>query len=485
MPSPGFPEEIWDRIFSWLAFGGGDDNAAALARLCRTSRRFRRIAEPVLYRNVRVATDLARALLLLRTLARREDLARGIRRLSCGTSSSKTAGSDSGGHGGLEGRQEQQQLLLLLLRESQGWLTLPGGFEEAVRAAVGAGEAGGAALSLLLSMASGVGVLEVSFPPEGVGISPGFGLFRGPGGCWARPSEVAGRSNWELGSPGPPPGGEVTSVTEPGGVSGAELHCFPCLREVRLRYSGASHVPSVSEIEDVLLHPGVQQLHLSVFSWCQDDVVEMKWQGCTSGVKHLEMVDCFVDAPGLLDMLTRCSRVERLSIHFHDDFWTECDVNLDAMGHILRQHARGIKSLDLLLDTSNHFAGHQDPVQGRLGSLQELHELEYLAASLSVLIGMPGGENQLGHGEPHISLVEILPDSLRKLHIYGFAGLFEANTGDEVYTMIMGGSLPRLAEVRIDEADANALEIDCPGFTKEICAGHDGQDCVILRKQSS
>lgn len=153
--------------------------------------------------------------------------------------------------------------------------------------------------------------------------------------------------------------------------------CLPHLTEVRLKRSPYHRENfDMVELEPLLLHPTLKILRVSKFECKERHVSKLKWPDRVSKLETLELRRCILDMTGMKNILTRCSNVRQLAIHFDPEPALDqaTTFNLTVFGQMLRELARDLIELDL---NTVKYREH-GLIQGEIESLRELDSLRCL-----------------------------------------------------------------------------------------------------------
>ncbi|VUC25892.1 unnamed protein product [Clonostachys rosea] len=229
------------------------------------------------------------------------------------------------------------------------------------------------------------------------------------------------------------------------------------LKEVRFRHDFGNGFDSVSEIEGVLLHPGIETLRLFAFTWAKEDVNVMRWSNIPSTLTSLQMKASIVDAAGLKDILSRCRQLRSLhivlaTISRMDSQDDGDDIDLGKMGAVLRKYGQHIETFDF---ESEGFRGYFAP-DGHLGSLKSLTGLRQLKVSGEDLDDFPrGGDDELA-----ASLRNALPPQLESIHIRASEG----RDCDGIPRALLTDKY--FSALRTVEVESSDDDLVVPGWTK-------------------
>ncbi|CAH0042773.1 unnamed protein product [Clonostachys rhizophaga] len=239
-------------------------------------------------------------------------------------------------------------------------------------------------------------------------------------------------------------------------------HPFAQLREVRFRHDFGNGFDSASEIEGVLLHPGIETLRLFAFTWAKEDVKRMHWSHIPSSLTSLQMKSSIVDAAGLKDILSRCRQLRSLHIVLAvigrmDSDEQADDIDFNKIGAVLRKYGQRLETFDFETEGFRGYFGHD----GHLGSLKNLKALRKLKLrSEDLEEDFPQGDE----GELAASLRNVLPPRLESIYIRGSAvpggdGVPRALLTDKFFTA--------LRTVEVEDFDtSNPKDLIVPGWRK-------------------
>jgi hypothetical protein len=200
---------------------------------------------------------------------------------------------------------------------------------------------------------------------------------------------------------------------------GTDNKSFPCfgsprLRELRLKYCGNEGAEQITQLEPILLHPGITILRLLGVNWLGETAKELQWSEIPSNVRVLELRDCLFDSPGIDNVLRRFPKLESLTIRHGDvrralQTQGDWDVKLDEIGQSIRTYGQNL--VQLSIHTEDHAWS-----QELLGSLQSLHSLRHLRVLKDALTGRSTLAKMPKPGT--FNLWEVLPRSLMTLYLY-------------------------------------------------------------------
>ncbi|KAF4460542.1 hypothetical protein FALBO_12675 [Fusarium albosuccineum] len=193
------------------------------------------------------------------------------------------------------------------------------------------------------------------------------------------------------------------------------------LEEVRIRYADASDFSiSIADLEPALIHPRLKTLRLYGFNWLKGEIKMMKFPDEPWNLEYLEVKESLFDHNSLKSILTHCKSLKGLSMEmascqrdfaYEEGLW---NLDLARFGDVLRELSQDLETLDLdiLGGTAN------SECKRRLGSLAQLKSLRHLGIHVGDLVPWQGGVG------PDTILAGVLPESLQSVHLYWDANLF-------------------------------------------------------------
>ncbi|CAH0047018.1 unnamed protein product [Clonostachys solani] len=196
---------------------------------------------------------------------------------------------------------------------------------------------------------------------------------------------------------------------------------LPCLKELYVDQADDEYwtIPLLEFLEK----PGLSIFHLNHARSLTTLFVPQPLEGPLSSVHDLKLSDCYMESQSLENILRSCPRLQVLSVHvaeiewaeqffrqWHPDiFWT---INLKHIGQALRDFGGNL--IDLHLDFSNFKMAR--PITSRIGSLCSMSKLRHLQCYRNdLIIAQELGEEQ---EENTLPLDSVLPPSIVTLSIH-------------------------------------------------------------------
>ncbi|KAF2443697.1 hypothetical protein P171DRAFT_486417 [Karstenula rhodostoma CBS 690.94] len=238
-------------------------------------------------------------------------------------------------------------------------------------------------------------------------------------------------------------------------------NALPRLKELRIRHGDCEDGSiSISDIEAVLLHPGLERLYLLGFDWSSFGLRKARWPlHPNPTLQILDLRDCLVDTQGLRNILERFESLHTLHIILGDsrrenpsfDMIEDTrDVSLTDIGAVLRKHARNLVSFEL------HTTGYRQcsGVEGRLRSLKEMTSLRHLKI---VEHDLRVRRTRYGVSTKYdtLPLEDVLPAGLETLYLHYDDCYFGPCAPDTHLFEILGrmlrsGKVPELREIKVE-----------------------------------
>ncbi|KAI3577420.1 hypothetical protein IWW34DRAFT_821601 [Fusarium oxysporum f. sp. albedinis] len=255
------------------------------------------------------------------------------------------------------------------------------------------------------------------------------------------------------------------------GISKATFanYCFPNLTDVRIRaVVGEKDIQSAWVIEDLIFNPSLKILRTFGTAWYGEELSCFKWPAHKNyNLEYLDLMETYIDAEGLMTVLTRCPNLTGIAIRLPDEYRklldqyetedsenADCIINLDDFGNVLRKFGQNLEEVDFNTFFYDSYSADylcRSPISGIIGSLRELKSLRHLKLSKEALIG--GSESLL-------RLSDVLPESIGTLYlhcgkVYELEDWVEFERElykQEVYKLLLDG-MPNLREIRMERYD--------------------------------
>lgn len=457
------PNEVLHQIFAeledrlplerWHMYGAHLDHqgSATLRNLCLVCRQFRHIAQPLLYRTVITeGRDSARTVetLLLRTFVEDPHLGEQVRTVSLTDNADHSAKMDVLGEAA---RKE-------IIRSAWKSLSLPPSLKRYMKENH--------------HMSCGFAALIIAYMPlvqvvdcttEGLAV-PFYWLLSTRTDMRRPVCPIDPRSiffNYE----------DEDGGIEDQGISKATFanYSFPNLTDVRIRaVVGEKDIQSAWVIEDLIFNPSLKILRTFGTAWYGEELSCFKWPAHKNyNLEYLDLMETYIDAEGLMTVLTRCPNLTGIAIRLPDEYRkllyqyetedsenADCIINLDDFGNVLRKFGQNLEEVDFNTFFYDSYSADylcRSPISGIIGSLRELKSLRHLKLSKEALIG--GSESLL-------RLSDVLPESIETLYlhcgkVYELEDWVEFERElykQEVYKLLLDG-MPNLREIRMERYD--------------------------------
>ncbi|KAM5387333.1 hypothetical protein ACJA88_001685 [Fusarium oxysporum] len=255
------------------------------------------------------------------------------------------------------------------------------------------------------------------------------------------------------------------------GISKATFanYCFPNLTDVRIRaVVGEKDTQSAWVIEDLIFNPSLKILRTFGTAWYGEELSCFEWSAHKNyNLEYLDLMETYIDAEGLMTVLTRCPNLTGIAIRLPDEYRklldqyetedsenADCIINLDDFGNVLRKFGQNLEEVDFNTFFYDSYSADylcRSPISGIIGSLRELKSLRHLKLSKEALIG--GSESLL-------RLSDVLPESIETLYlhcgkVYELEDWVEFERQlykQEVYKLLLDG-MPNLREIRMERYD--------------------------------
>ncbi|KAF4338493.1 hypothetical protein FBEOM_7638 [Fusarium beomiforme] len=234
---------------------------------------------------------------------------------------------------------------------------------------------------------------------------------------------------------------------------------FQGLETVALRAEGMrQRMPMrLTTCRGLLRHPNMKNLTLGGFIWHNDDFKNLGPSNVPSNLTRLELDDCVLESHSLKYILERCKSLHHLTMTFSiDQYCRITSYYLDAFGAVLREFGENLIELTILIKGEGEICVFRP---GCVGSLRELAALRHLSIGRLNFVG-PRHEG----GEQKVALQDALPRSLETLTIIeseatvlrweGTRGVNFEQTDEQILDMlILSQHLPNLKQVHVKLPD--------------------------------
>ncbi|KAJ4268905.1 hypothetical protein NW762_002976 [Fusarium torreyae] len=478
------PDEIWQQIFAeledhmplkdWILYGSHlqHKGPAALRNLSLVSRRFQRIAQPLLYRTIllegRSEREGISQGLLLRTLVEDPQFGKQVRVASFNDCSAFTWNLDNSYKDLVEGGMKK--LTLKALRA----LDLPPALKRHLRASFASYKVSFAALHV--AFMPRLQFLDCTLTDDRSRlpwiVSGSLGLEKENLENMRSDSDTDYESDHEDGSDNDKQ--QLQSIPKDTFAN----YGLPHLTEVRLRSQiSDSGVTPAWVIEPILLHPTLKSMRTLGIDWSVSEIHNLKWPNHRSNLEYLDLKESVVDHAGLESVLTRCPKLRGLSIQLVDggrEHWPDYDdwtVDLELFRRALQEYGRCLEEFDLLINGYNSMHPIDDGRIARLGPLRELSNLRHLKVTMAELLDDP----TLLDEEEHLTFSEALPLSLETLYLHWDDRYFSAEyykirrqgINEEAHNFLLENKLPNLREITFERCyNESEKEIEWPDELK-------------------
>ncbi|KAH8655425.1 hypothetical protein BX600DRAFT_469610 [Xylariales sp. PMI_506] len=449
------PNETWLHIFA------SDVDPSTLAKLCRVSKRCHQIAQPLLYQRLALRFGAKNRTLVIRTLCERPDLAKLVR------------------FADVEDSADPRDDILAAIQSAPALPdslknSLPGPSEDDDdgafnRVALPPSMEAHAWAAVALALLPDLEELDMSVPFEKELIKTVFRLI----------------------PPAPPTGaGEGRAPAEEGDNGMLSVGHFSKLRKISLRHYDTEYATCMWEIPEVFGHPTVEVFHGFATDWCDESMPE---DSTFSSMRLVNMRDVvlkysLIDQRGLGILLTVCPNLRSLEIRWGSATVGDCELDLVALGDVLRSHGSGLEKLKL--DPSESFAYEYERPSEGLGSLKNLRKLKDLWILHDVLVGEiesdeedeeedDDDDNSTGAGggaSQGLQLAQLLPKSLEVLSLNRCHG--SSRDLERQVRRLMGDGYPNLRSMRIEHKSLVFVPEDLENLGWEASEGA----CTILKK---
>ncbi|KAI8654117.1 F-box domain-containing protein [Fusarium sp. Ph1] len=141
------------------------------------------------------------------------------------------------------------------------------------------------------------------------------------------------------------------------------------LQELRITVALEQTCEYIDYFESILLHPTLRTLKLSGIEWTEERTMDMEWPDYPCNLRELNLDRCIVDASAMREVLSRCTKLEILTIAAGSydaagqPHYRKWKVDFYEFGDALRELGQNLVKFELdtyLLITKNNFIGKED-----------------------------------------------------------------------------------------------------------------------------
>lgn len=472
-------DEVWSNVFEALHYslevsdfvrrgywGGAElEGLTALSRLCRTSSRFRRLAQPALYRTLPAGHWKIRDSLAA-TLRRHSQLAQYVVNIDLG-----------------DGMLSRDEFAALVSPPSLGviqqypWIpeTCRPQLQDPSDASDYSAQLADAWFTVYVSVLPNLELLELTMRN---GCRLLLSLVR----------EVAKQNAWQLSLDAQDANAQgsqsqsVETLETDSTLMRPNLSSRPLsrLEELRVTYYDTEYALQLAPIQDLFLLP-----QLTTF---RGYAVDLDTTFTTVGnnnvsphskLRHVYLEASLADADGIRNLLRACPCLETLSIHWGDATIGVSMLDFELIGNALRECGTNLETFDL--DCRSCLAYTSGDWSGKIGDIQSLERLKNLSLPQDVLLGSEDellkmdnvGDDSDSDGEEaefdleSVSLEPLLPDSLETLRLYScFDDKQWVQSG--IQGVLVTERLAQLKRLQLDIEATLSLNVDEAGWQRNI-----------------
>ncbi|KAJ3548448.1 hypothetical protein NM208_g995 [Fusarium decemcellulare] len=233
------------------------------------------------------------------------------------------------------------------------------------------------------------------------------------------------------------------------------------LEEVRIRLADLSAFPiSIDDLEPALLHPRLKKLRLYGDMWLKNNIQKLKLPDEPWNLEYLEVKESLFTHSSLKSILTHCKSLKSLSMEmasFQKDSQDDegpWHLDLVRFGDVLRELGQDLETLDLDI-----LGGTNSECKRRLGSLAQLKSLRHLGIHVGILVPWQDGVG------PDTILAGVLPESLQSVHLRWDANLYYDNVAKRyrdrvdlaLVQFLTGNQFPNMRRITIERSESKRM----------------------------
>ncbi|KAK4504267.1 hypothetical protein PRZ48_005183 [Zasmidium cellare] len=194
------------------------------------------------------------------------------------------------------------------------------------------------------------------------------------------------------------------------------------LKELRMRHWDTENAFDISEAMPFWTFPSVNMFRGDMIDCTTAEGLAGAPALKENNIRELDLDNALIEADGLREILSRCPKLESLSIAWGSASVGDCVVNHQQLGQVLRDLPHLSKNLKkLIFDPTDayDFEYSDDEYHEPLGCLTSFQSLEYLGLTPKGLIGEDDEDLDDYPNFAKVSLTEMLPESLRTFDVRG------------------------------------------------------------------
>ncbi|USW48824.1 Putative F-box domain, leucine-rich repeat domain superfamily [Septoria linicola] len=434
-PSPAheLPEELLAHIVEYLAAEHPfvpdrehQERVRSLTALCRTSRQFCRLAQPVLFRTIWPGgseDSVHRVRCLLRTLVARPDLRDHVLNVSVefydmgdatGTVVRDMSGFDASAY-----TAAAEGLCLLGDVDTRNRLIEDAQFGQ-----------GDASWTLLLATCKKIRSIDAELHYD-----------------WQD------RDTGKL----------LRFAAEYGGSAPISGQLLPELKEYILYHHDTEGSTPILDVKHLLSHDSLRTLKGHALS-LQEDEIEDELDDCifTSRLTKIELTYSLLDGAGMARLLSCCPDLESFSLEWGPSTVGDCIIDLREVGDAFREHGKRLRRLRL--DTKDAFQFEEaslDRAHHPLGDLTSLASLQVLEVPAMCLSGVY--DQTPSQSFEVLDFAETLPVSLQTLEVLHFRRDKHVALDEQLTSLASDQRFGHLSRIKLKNSDPRPemLEMEC------------------------
>lgn len=243
---------------------------------------------------------------------------------------------------------------------------------------------------------------------------------------------------------------------------------FPRLREVHIEGSEPDIMGFMDSTPASLCEPFLPPTVQIFDGFGVDWLAPIKWRGTERmALKTVRLRSSLCNGTGVADLLSHCPDLESLSLEWSNEGLNRFEGDndfpyYDEIGEALRQYGKNIQELELDCLEENYYNCDylrtvEELEEERIGSLRELMRLRTLRLPLDLLLGkddwiphLEEEDHETGPQMPTLTLSDVLPRSLETLELMScpWNGIEHLHT--QIHDLLATGHMASLRSISVE-----------------------------------
>ena len=260
----------------------------------------------------------------------------------------------------------------------------------------------------------------------------------------------------------------------------APYHLLPELKEYTLTHGAPEGCTLMEDVQNLLCHATLCTLRGRSLSLQEDELREFLVR--RTNLRTIELTNSLLDAAGFASLLGVCTKLESLSVHWGSLTVGDCIIEWHSIGDALRQF--GPRLIKLRLEPNDAFQFDEasfNTSHRPLGDLTPLSMLQILQVPAMCLVGLDLPQVQ---GSGAFEVNDLLPRSLQEIDILDFRGGCTLSE-QQVLSMTSSTRLGNLEKIVLGRMNIDSQAIESQGWSiwpRPLSASGSGRMTLARRK---